>query len=214
MRGLVVALYWMLFGSVVHAAAFAHDTVTMEDLWASAKYEMTEEGPRLAAVERLLDQAEVWATHDPGKPEPLVWQALAHILEAEIRSNLSSLPALDIARQKLEEALALDPQAMGGAIYVNLGTLYYRVPGWPLSFGDNRRAAAHLSTALAIDPEGRDSNYFYGDFLLQTGRAREAMPFLEKALRVPIRPDHARADRGRHGEVLNTYRTAERRRTR
>lgn len=211
MRGLGVGLYLVLCCSVVHAAAFAPDPAAMEDLWASAKYEMTDEAPRLAAAERLLDQAKTWATLDPGRPEPLVWQALAHVLEAEIRSNLSSLRVLDIARQKFEEALTLDPQAMGGAIHTNLGTLYYKVPGWPLSFGDNRRAAAHLSAALAIDPEGRDSNYFYGDFLLQTGRAREAIPFLEKALRVPIRPDHARADRGRHGEVTNTYRKAEQR---
>ena len=91
---------------------------------------------------------------------------------------------------------------MKRAVHTNLGSLYYEVPGWPIAFGDNKKAEDHLRTALAHDADGRDPNYFFGDFLLQRKRPREALPYLEKALNVPIDPAHARADKGRHGEVV------------
>ena len=55
--------------------------------------------------------------------------------------------------------------------------------------------------AVAINPEGIDPNYFYGDFLLQDDRPAEAKPYLEKALIAKPRPGRELADAGRHQEV-------------
>jgi Tfp pilus assembly protein PilF len=47
------------------------------------------------------------------------------------------------------------------------GALYYQVPGWPIGFGDKDKANELLKKALALNPDGIDPNYFYGDFLLK-----------------------------------------------
>lgn len=190
------------------------EMAAIEDRWAAAKYEMTDKAQRMAEVAALHRDTAAIAVRHPGRAEPLIWQALIFILEAQVHSNTSSLGMVRSARRLLEESLALDPRAMAGAAHANLGSLYYEVPGWPLSFGDNEKAAKHLRTALDIDPDGRDANYFYGDFLLQRKRAADALPYLEKALAVPHDTAHVRADRGRHAEVVEAYEKARRALTR
>jgi Tfp pilus assembly protein PilF len=80
--------------------------------------------------------------------------------------------------------------------------LYYKVPGWPVAFGDKARAQELLKRGLTINPTGIDPNYFYGEFLVETGRAAEAVPFLERALKAPARPGREIADAGRRDEAL------------
>jgi hypothetical protein len=67
--------------------------------------------------------------------------------------------------------MAIDPRALQGSAYTSLGSLYYQVPGWPIGFGDDKRAEAMLLKALEINPDGIDPNYFYGI----TCSARSAM---------------------------------------
>ena len=58
-----------------------------------------------------------------------------------------------------------------------------------------------LKKALAINPNGIDPNYFYGDFLARQKRYREARAVLEKALAAADRPARASADAGRREEA-------------
>ncbi|MGE4064389.1 MAG: hypothetical protein AB7E79_13565 [Rhodospirillaceae bacterium] len=180
----------------------------LENRWAITKYEMTDKAQRIANVRALHLEAEGLVDRYPARAEPLIWRALIFILEGEVHSSTASLSALRNARTLLEQAEKIDGAALKGAVHANLGSLYYELPGWPISFGNNTKAEAHLKQALAHDREGRDANYFYGDFLLQRRRAREALPYLEKALNVPIDPAHERADKGRRREVLEAYEKA------
>jgi tetratricopeptide (TPR) repeat protein len=173
----------------------------LEDRWALTKYGMTDEGQRLRNVRALHLEAHGLAQRYPGRAEPLIWEALIYIVEAEVHSSTASLGALRRARELLEQAGKIDGAALNGAVHANLGSLYYEVPGWPISFGSNAKAEAHLRQALAHDREGREANYFYGDFLLQRKRPKEALFYLEKALNVPIDPAHVRANKGRRKEV-------------
>jgi len=45
-----------------------------------------------------------------------------------------------------------------------LGTLYDKVPSWPIAFGNDNTAKTMLETALKINPNGIANNYFYGKF--------------------------------------------------
>lgn len=97
--------------------------------------------------------------------------------------------------------MAIDPQALAGSAYTSLGSLYYQVPGWPIGFGDDEKAEKMLTQALAINPDGLDPNYFYGDFLQRQKRYEEARAALEKALAAKDRPGRELADKGRRAEA-------------
>lgn len=48
---------------------------------------------------------------------------------------------------------------------------------------------------------GIDPNYFYGEYLVETGKPAEAVAYLEKALVAPPRPGRDLADAGRRDEA-------------
>jgi len=75
------------------------------------------------------------------------------------------------------------------------------VPGWPIGFGSDDKARELLEKALALNPDGIDSNYFYGDFLYRQGDRDGARRVLQKALKAPPRPGRALADEGRRKEI-------------
>ncbi|NBS17871.1 MAG: hypothetical protein EBS79_13475, partial [Gammaproteobacteria bacterium] len=102
--------------------------------------------------------------------------------------GLDTLELLETSRDLLQKAIAMDPLALEGAAYVTLGNLYRRLPGWPLLYGDKKRARALFESGVRRYPEGIDTNFFYGDFLLEEGERLKAIPYLEQAERAPIRP--------------------------
>ncbi len=97
--------------------------------------------------------------------------------------------------------MEIDGQALNGSAYTSLGTLYFKVPGWPAGFGNNKKAEALLKKALAINPGGIDSNYFYGDYLIDRKRYADAERYLRAAIAAKPRPDRPVADMGRHKEI-------------
>ena len=117
------------------------------------------------------------------------------------KGGLGALDLVKQARDSLEQAIGIDPKALGGSAYTSLGSLYYQVPGWPVSFGDGKKAEKLLKQALALSPDGIDPNFFYGDYLFREKRYAESAAALEKALAAPSRPGREIADSGRRKEV-------------
>jgi tetratricopeptide (TPR) repeat protein len=185
--------------------ALAQPRADFDDLakaWAHLNYEIKDPRAEAAAARDLQAQAEALAKKNPGRAEPLAWQALALLCEADARHNFSSLQLVGRAKGLLEAAAKIDPNALGaGVIYANLGSLYAELPGFPVSFGDLRKARVYLEKAVAANPAGLDANYFYGDLLFRENRPTEAIQILQRALDAPARPGHALADRGRKWEA-------------
>jgi tetratricopeptide (TPR) repeat protein len=136
-----------------------------------------------------------------GRAEPQIWYGIIVASHAGARGGLGALSLAKQAKGALEQALALDAKALGGSAYTSLGSLYYQVPGWPIGFGDDRKARELLDKALALNPDGIDPNYFLGDFLYRQGDHEGARQALQKALKAPARPDRALADEGRRKEI-------------
>ncbi len=201
MRRLLLIFIVLMTPSLSHAQTMDAQLLALEDRWAEIRYEMKDKAAKLAASQTLINDAAQVAAGFPDKAEPLVWHALALLAEAEIRNNISALGLAKDARRLLERAEEIDPEATGGMIQTTLGMMYYEMPAWPLGFGDRSRAQEYLKRALDIDPEGKDNNYFFGDYLVTTGRGREAVAFLEQAAAVPVRPSHERADKGRLKDI-------------
>ncbi|MEZ0223113.1 MAG: hypothetical protein ACAH83_01045 [Alphaproteobacteria bacterium] len=176
--------------------------------WARIKYKVSGSDAQQKAFERLeADAAEV-VRKFPGMAEPLIWQAIILSTEAGITGGISALPKVKQAKKLLEASLKIDATALDGSASTSLGSLYYQVPGWPIGFGDDKKAEQYLKAALRMNPEGIDPNFFYGDYLVQQKKYSDAVPVLEKALKAPDRPGREVADEGRRAEIRALLETA------
>ena len=58
-----------------------------------------------------------------------------------------------------------------------------------------------LHKALAMNPQGIDANFFYGEYLLESGQKELAVQYLGRAIDAPDRPGRQLADSGRRDEA-------------
>lgn len=172
----------------------------IQQRWAQIQYQLPE-AQRAAAFEKLASDAEAFTREQPQAAEAWIWNGIVTSSWAGATGGLGALGKVKAARASLEKALALDPDALQGSAYTSLGALYDRVPGWPIGFGDSDKADELLRKALRLNPEGIDSNYFWGDHLYRQGHYVEARAALQKALQAPPRPGRELADHGRRGEI-------------
>lgn len=179
----------------------AEQIAFLQQDWARIKYQVAGEDAKLDAIHKLEDHAAKVSAAYPNRPEVLIWQGIILSTDAGIVKGMSALGKVKKAKGLFETALRIDPTALDGSAYTSLGSLYYQVPGWPIGFGDNDKAEKNLKQALSLNPNGIDSNFFYGDFLLQDGRYDEAKAYLERALQAPARPGRELADAGRRQEI-------------
>jgi Tfp pilus assembly protein PilF len=131
----------------------------------------------------------------------MIWEGIVLSTYAGVKGGLGALGLAKQSRALFERALQVDPDALQGSAYTSLGVLYYKVPGFPLSFGNEDKARELLLKALAINPAGIDPNFFYAQFLCDRHHCTQALPYLEKAAKAPPRPGREIADRGRHREI-------------
>ncbi|MET1028844.1 MAG: hypothetical protein ABWY00_16865 [Dongiaceae bacterium] len=172
----------------------------LERQWAMISYQLPVEQQRVKFA-ALSQQADRVAKQFPDRAEVMAWQAMILCSHAEAIGGLSALNLVTQARDLLLRAAAIDERAMGGTIDGYLGTLYYKVPGWPIAFGDEQKAKTYFRKSLAIDPVGIDPNYLYGHYLLDHGNKQEARRYLQKAMDAPKRPDHLEYDAGRRIDI-------------
>ncbi|MCB8748405.1 hypothetical protein LHU53_16005 [Rhodoferax sp. U2-2l] len=183
-----------------HAAPLDDAIADLQRDWEVIRYQ-TPESARLKRFEALSAKAHSVSQTFAGRSEPLVWEG---IIVSSLANEKGGLGALSLAKQAkvmYEQAIALRGDALDGSAYGSLAVLYYKVPGWPLGFGDKARAEELLKKALSLNPTGIDPNYFYADYLVEVGRGAEATPYLERALAAPPRPGREVADTGRREEV-------------
>lgn len=203
MRKLLISLVALTLASGAaraEPAALDARIDAMAHAWDHANYE-TQGAAKVTQLAAIAAQADALAKQYPGRAEPLIWKGIALSTEAGAKGGLGALGLAKEARSNLERAEKIDANALNGSIYTSLGSLYYQVPGFPVGFGDKDKARAYLKKALAANPNGVDSNYFYADFLFRQGQYAEAERALQKALAAPARPGREVADRGRHAEA-------------
>ena len=137
----------------------------------------------------------------PGSSEPLGWEGIIVSSGAGEKGGFGALGLVKQAKVLYERAIQIDGKALDGSAYNSLGVLYYKVPGWPLGFGDKDKAKELLQKALALNPQGIDPNFFYAEYLVEIKRSEQAAVYLERALQAPARPGRQIADTGRREEV-------------
>lgn len=198
---MLVSMFYLL-GATAMAGETDLDAgiLDIQHEWARINYKLPDDD-KDAAFTALEERTAALADEYPQRAEPKAWQAIVLSTHAGARGGLGALSMVKDARDLLQAARKIDPNALDGSIYTSLGSLYYQVPGWPIGFGDDDKAESLLKQALQINPDGLDPNYFYGDFLYQEDRPQEALAVLKKALQAPPRPNRPLADEGRRNEV-------------
>jgi tetratricopeptide (TPR) repeat protein len=195
-----------LCSTASHAApapdpAFDSELLNIQQAWAHINYETPAGDAREKDFDALEKRAESFTKAHPTRAESLIWEGIIESSYAGAKGGLGALSLCKEARGNLEAALKLDPTALEGSAYTSLGTLYDKVPGFPISFGDHDKAAKLLQQALKLNPNGIDPNYFYAEYLFGEGEYATALQYLGKASNAAPRPGRESADKGRRGEI-------------
>lgn len=200
--------HWLIacfLALMMHTSSWATEhldasIVQLQHGWAQANYQ-TPLNAQEAAFRILAEKAAATTASSPDKAEAMIWEAIILSGYAKAKGGLGALKLLDRARELLISAAAMNSHALQGSAYTSLGSLYYKVPRWPISFRDKDKAREYLEKALQINPAGIDPNYFYADFLLEEGDYAKSIQFFEKALAAPARAGREDADKGRRIEI-------------
>jgi predicted Zn-dependent protease len=202
MRNILVAIVFAMSAAPAAAADSVATAVDrLESGWAQANYQTTDKAAQIAALDRLIASATVLEQQAPRRAEPLIWHGVLMTTKAGVVGGFAGFKLVSEARKTLEQAETIAPGAAGGLGLVQLGVLYYQVPGAPIAFGNRAKAKSYLQRALAIDPQSLAANLAYADFLVEGGRFAEAEPVLLRALQAQPGNGHPVAAQGRRGEV-------------
>ncbi len=212
MKKWIIIASLALFGSSALAdEALDSEIANLQHNWAKATYQTTKDQQE-PAFKALVEQAHQLSARYPEASEAMIWEAITLSGYAKSMGPLhpvNALKAAEQARDLLQASIKSNPQALHGSAYTTLGSLYFRVPGWPIGFGDKKKAREYLEKALQLNPTGIDSNYFYADFLRAQGEYAQAVTYYQKALQAPARAGREDADAGRRQEVEEGLRLAQ-----
>jgi tetratricopeptide (TPR) repeat protein len=179
----------------------------LQDEWADIFYRLPEE-QQAEKFKALLPRVHGLVERYPHAAEPLIVEALVLSSYAAVEPifySFSKLEKVKKAKDSLDKSIKLDRMAMEASALVTLGNLYYRLPGPPISYGDDDEARRHLEDALHLYPDALHTNYAYGDFLIRQGEFSKALPYLEKAEQAPVRPHSRLADNKLKEELKQAF---------
>ena len=143
-------VYSALTGALLLASSQVLAQTKLLDIqhrWAEVNYTLTDDAQE-DAFESLAKEAQAWVDAEPNNAEAHIWLGIIKSTEAGAVGGLGALGLAKEAKASLEKALDIDPNALSGSAYASLGTLYYKVPGWPFGFGDDDEAEKLLKKSI------------------------------------------------------------------
>lgn len=176
------------------------EVIQIQQLWAKGLYEV-HVPQKKTFFEHLYQQSKALTQKYPKAAEVWTWHGIVASSLAQVKGGITALGLVKESKASLEKSIDINPSALQGSAYTSLGVLYDKVPGWPISFGNRKKAKEYLEISLSMNPDGIDSNYFYGTYLLEHGYKQEGVKYLTKALHAPDRPGRMLADSGRRQEI-------------
>jgi tetratricopeptide (TPR) repeat protein len=187
------------FRAIPVAAADAVDAEVhrLQTTWEAIKFGVPEGDEQTKQMNALGEDADAVAARFPDRPEVLIWDGIITSERASMASAFSALGLAKRARDMLEQAYKMAPAKLDAGAPTSLGVLYYRVPGFPIGFGDKAKARQLLEQAIKLAPAGLDAWYFYGDFLYEQKEYAKSAEVFKHALTLPPHPDRPAWDKNR-----------------
>jgi tetratricopeptide (TPR) repeat protein len=196
----LIALAGLALLPAAQAATVEESVTELQQAWEVINYK-TPAAEKEKKFEALAARAHKVTESFAGRAEPMVWEGIILSSWGGAKGGLGALGLVKQAKALYESAIQIDGNALDGSAYNSLGVLYYKVPGWPIAFGDKAKAKDLLQKALVINPKGIDANYFFADYLVETGEPQKAVAHLEKVMQAAPRAGRQIADEGRRGEA-------------
>ncbi len=197
-RALLLAGLLLGTGSA-HAAddGLAKEVKHIQTQWETIKFTVPEGDKQTDQMNALGAEADAMAQKYPDQVDALIWDGILTSERASMVNPISALSLAKSARDTLEKAYRMNPTALEAGAPTSLGVLYYRVPGFPVAFGDKAKARKLLEEATKAAPQGLDAWYFYGDFLMSEGEYPKARDAFTHALSIAPHPDRPLWDENR-----------------
>jgi tetratricopeptide (TPR) repeat protein len=201
-RGVFISLILVTIASLRVVPAEAADAAAAEvhrlqSTWEAIKFGVPEGDEQTKKMDALGEDADAVAARFPDSVEIQIWDGIITSERASMASMFSALGLAKRARDLLEQAYKTAPAKLDAGAPTSLGVLYYRVPGFPVGFGDKARARQLLEQAVKLAPSGMDAWYFYGDFLFEQKEYSKAAEAFRHALSLPQHPDRPAWDKNR-----------------
>ncbi|AXT37907.1 hypothetical protein D1814_04060 [Alteromonas sp. BL110] len=185
---------------ITPVAASPDELLKLQQQWATVNYQL-EGDAQLTAFSELIEQATKLVEQSENSAESLTWLAIAQSSTASVKGGLGALDFAESAKENLELAIKKEEAVLDGTALTVLAALYHKVPGWPVSFGSDKKAEKLFKRALEISPHGMDQNFFYAEYLFDEGEYKEAQAFLTRAQNAPEKANRPLADEKRREEI-------------
>lgn len=182
--------------------AFGDELAAIQHEFDVASFSGLEKSERKAAFEVLVEHAADFSSRYPDQVEAVAWNGIVLSTYAGEVSAMGAMKYAKAARTALHDAEAMVPTALDGGLYASLGALYSKVPGGIVGFGDDDKASEYFAKALDVDAENIDTNFFYGEFLIDQKEYQQAVAVLNRALKAPTVVERPLFDAGRR-EMIN-----------
>jgi tetratricopeptide (TPR) repeat protein len=181
-------------------ADMGDDLLKIQQRWAVVNYQLSDDSQE-KAFEDLIGQVTQFNQQYEKDAESYIWAGIIKSSYAGAKGGLGALSLAKQSKKLLEQAIEINDKALNGSAYTSLATLYSQVPGWPIGFGNDKKAEKHFTKALEINPEGIDPNYFYAQYLYQDKAYKAAKKHLEIAQQAQPRQNRMLADSARQKEI-------------
>lgn len=202
MYKIILGLYLITMSilPVLANADESQDLQSIQQQWALTNYEL-EDQEQIKAFKKLSEQSALFVKNYPDSAKSHIWHGIVLASYAGAKGGIGALGLAKDAKKSLEEAIIIDGTALDGSAYASLATLYSKVPGWPIGFGDDDEAQKLFKKALALNLNSIDTNYLYAEFLYDEGDYEQAKARLLVAQAAGIRDSRPKADKYRQQAI-------------
>ncbi|MFN4245488.1 MAG: tetratricopeptide repeat protein [Brevinematia bacterium] len=143
-------------------------------------YFVSDKKVREAIFDEAKNAGEVAVKVDPDGIEGNYFLGVAYGSWAQERGVMDSLFLAEPIVKLMTKVIKKDPSFRNGSAYLVRGRVYSKVPGWPISIGDRKKAIEDFEKAIKYT--NRAAYRYYAEFLIDQKEYKKAKELIDKGL--------------------------------